>query len=203
MELYNLYPGSFASNCYLLLSNGHAAVVDPSAQAQTILEELQKHHARLDMILLTHGHFDHILSLDELRDLTHTDAYVHEEDIDFPQDATKNAFYSFFRRERVYRRPERPLQDGTVLQLGNERIRVLHTPGHTPGSVCYLCNDEFLVTGDTLFNGSYGRYDLYGGSCLQLRHSLEKLRQLPQELPIYPGHGDSTRLGDALDQISL
>ncbi len=203
MEIYNLFPGSFASNCYLLLCDGHAAVVDPSANAKTILLELQKRNATLDMILLTHGHFDHIFALDTLRDATGVKAYIHQEDEDMPQDAVKNAFYSFFQTERTYRRPDYTLTNEQRLPLGNEWIEVVHTPGHTAGSVCYLCNGEFLLTGDTLFDGNYGRYDLYSGNLSKLRQSLAHLRTLPQHLPIYPGHGGSTTLGNALDSIFM
>ena len=116
-------------------------------------------------------------------------------------DAHKNAFFTFFRQERVYRAPERMLADGDELHLGDEIIRVISTPGHSQGSVCFLCNDEFLLTGDTLFADGYGRYDLYGGDGEILFASLASLRTLPPSLPIYPGHGESTHLGMALDNI--
>ena len=116
-----------------------------------------------------------------------------------PEDAHKNAFYTFFRMERAYKRPDRTLRDKENLHLGDEIIRVIHTPGHTAGCVCYLCNDEFLITGDTLFADSYGRFDLYGGNASVLFQSLQGMRDLPQDLTIYPGHGECARLGDALD----
>ncbi|MBQ8416765.1 MAG: MBL fold metallo-hydrolase [Clostridia bacterium] len=201
MQIYNLFPGSFASNCYLLIANGHAAVVDPSANADTILAEVKKSGAVLDKILLTHGHFDHIFSLDELREKTNAPAYIHKDDADMPEDAHKNAFYTFFHSLRSYRRPEHLLQDKDELTLGDEKITVLHTPGHTKGSVCYLCGDSLLLTGDTLFYGNIGRCDLYGGNEGELRSSLHFLRTLPPELRIYPGHGESCSLGEALNSL--
>ena len=97
MNILNLYPGSFASNCYILLSeDGHAAVVDPSENAHRILNTVKDLGATLDFILLTHGHFDHVLTLDELRDASGIPAYIHEEDNELLPDAEKNAFYYFF-----------------------------------------------------------------------------------------------------------
>ena len=199
MEIRNLYPGSWGSNCYLLVSDGHAAVVDPSADARTILNAVQAEGATLDCILLTHGHFDHIVSVDSLRDATGAPLYIHKFDAEMLTDGRKNAFYTFFRMDKVYRPADRLLSDGDELTLGNERIRVIHTPGHSQGSVCYLCNDELLLTGDTLFSDTYGRYDLWGGNASSLFSSLSSLRELPQELTIYPGHGEASLLRNALD----
>ncbi len=204
MELRNLWPGSWGSNCYLLLQNGHAFVVDPSADAKTILSAVHQSGAVLDGILLTHGHFDHIISIDTLRDLCPgCPVYIHADDMDFPQNADKNAFSAFFPMERTWRRPDKVLQDGDVLTLGGQSIRVLHTPGHTPGSICLLCHQEFLLTGDTLFASGVGRCDLYGGSLEQLRQSLHQLRELPASLPIEPGHGASCSLGEAFERQGI
>lgn len=202
LTIENLYPGAWGSNCYLLVSGNHAAVVDPSADANTIRNTLQqKYGASLDFILLTHGHFDHIVSADSLRDLTGAPLYIHKWDAEMLADSKKNAFYSFFRMDRTYRPAERLLEDGDVLSLGEESIRVISTPGHSQGSVCYLCNEEFLITGDTLFENAYGRYDLWGGNEESLFSSLASLRDLNQALPIYPGHGACAKLGAALDNI--
>ena len=203
MEIINLYPGSFASNCYLLVSGSHAAIADPSLNAERLLDELRSRHLTLDYILLTHGHFDHVLALDELRDACGVSAYIHEADAELLSDSHKNGFSYFFGRERVFRPAERTLTHGNVLTLGDERICVVHTPGHTKGSVCYQCDGGILLTGDTLFDGAYGRFDLYGGDARTLYDSLRSLHTLPKDLTIYPGHGAHTRLGDALDGLSI
>ena len=202
MRIENFYPGSWGSNCYLLSVGSHAAIVDPSADATALVSVLRERGLMLDMILLTHGHFDHTVSVDALRDMTNAPLLIHEEDAEMLGDAHKNAFYALFRMERTHRPADRLLQSGDVLTLGKETIRVLHTPGHSRGSVCYLCNDEFLITGDTLFDASYGRYDLYGGNLGELTASLASLRELPQNLRIYPGHGSSEQLGVALTLVS-
>ncbi|MBQ8311512.1 MAG: MBL fold metallo-hydrolase [Clostridia bacterium] len=202
MEIINLFPGSFASNCYVLISQKHAAIVDPSANADKILSVIEQKGAIPDMILLTHGHFDHIMSLDDLRDKSGVPAYIHRDDAELPEDAQKNAFHYFFHTERTYRRPERELQDGDTIPLGEEIIRVIHTPGHTRGSVCYQCGN-LLLTGDTLFDGGYGRYDLYGGNGEVLFQTLHGMKRLGQTLTIYPGHGASANLSDALHALHI
>ena len=203
MKIRNLYPGSWGSNCYLLVSGGFAAVVDPSADAKTILSALKEEGAVLRFILLTHGHFDHIVSIDSLRRETGAPVMIHESELDFPCDPHKNAFYDFFFMERSYQRPEEGLSHGQKLLLGEEIIEVIHTPGHTCGSVCYLAGDQFLITGDTLFDGGYGRFDLYSGNASALMRSLNSLKELPAYLPIYPGHGGSTTLGQALTKLDI
>lgn len=202
MEIYNLFPGSFGSNCYLLISGDKAAVVDPSADADVILQKVAEKGATLQYILLTHGHFDHITSLDTLRKKTGIPAYVHTLDAGLVEDAHQNAFFTFFHHYRTWQRPENLLKDGDTLPLGEITIRVLHTPGHTHGSVCYDCGGEFLITGDTLFAQGFGRYDLYGGDPYLLKDSLRKLSMLPKNTLIYPGHGSSATLSEALDSCT-
>lgn len=192
---------SFGANTYLLISGCHALVVDPAVSVSAILEAIRAEDAYPEGILLTHGHFDHILSLDNLRDNVSIPASIHQEDAIMLTDGTKNAFYELFKKERVYRPAQTLLSDGDEIALGEDTIRVLHTPGHTPGSVCYLCGDA-LITGDTLFADNIGRCDLWGGSDVQMASSLEHLRTLDKSLRIYPGHGNSETLGRALDNAA-
>lgn len=203
MRIYRLYPGSFGSNCYLLIScDGSAAVVDPSPDADTILSALKEEQAVLSDILLTHGHFDHILSLDTLRDRTGVSAGIHLLDRDLPADADRNAFATFFRQSRTWRTPENTFSDGDKLAVGSETLTVLHTPGHTAGSCCFLLNGgQDLLTGDTLFANSYGRTDLWSGNAAELKKSLERLAELPPDTVIHPGHGGSATLGNALAAV--
>lgn len=199
MEIENLYPGSWGANCYLLMTDGHAAVVDPSPSVIKLMEVIRARGVTLEKILLTHGHFDHITAIDTLRDATDAEVWIHEDDAELLTDAHKNAFYKFFQTERVWRPAEHTVKDGDVLTLGNETIKVIHTPGHTMGSVCFLLEDGRLLTGDTLFARGYGRYDLYGGNVSMLFESLAKMRELPQDLRILPGHGAEATLAAALD----
>ncbi len=204
MTIINLFPGSLGSNCYLLEDNGHAYVVDPSAPASAILRQLAADGCRPEAILLTHGHFDHIMSIDTLRDAEPgLPVYIHASDAPMLTDADKNAFGTFFGKDRVWRAADGYLADGQILPLGSTSLRVIHTPGHSAGSVCFLCEDEgVLLTGDTLFADSIGRCDLWGGNAPTMRQTLAALRQYDRHLVIYPGHGDTSQLGRALDNAT-
>ena len=209
MEIINLFPGSFASNCYILRQGGQAFIIDPSASAASVLNRLKEENLTPQGILLTHGHFDHILSVDTLRVAAQAEgydlkAYIHEDDAPMFSDGEKNGFTVFFGDDRVYAPADVLLKDGDELPLGGGKVRVIHTPGHSPGSVCYLCiepagNARILVTGDTLFSDTVGRWDLWGGSRNTLFRSLASLRALDGKLTIYPGHGDTEKLARALD----
>ena len=200
LEIFNLFPGSWCSNCYILVSGTHAAVVDPSASAKGIVDFLKTKGATLEYIVLTHGHFDHIISLDTLREATNAPALIHKDDAEMLSDGKKNAFEFFFGQERKWKNAERLLSHGDRLTLGDETIEIISTPGHSKGSICLL-TDSFMLTGDTLFAEGYGRYDLHGGDVDQLKASLQKLRNYDQDLVIYAGHGGESTLGRALDNV--
>ena len=197
MRIRAICPYSFGSNTFLLISGSHALVVDPSVSVQALSSVLSEEGAALEGILLTHGHFDHTVSVDTLRDTFKVDLFVHENDAVMLTDGKKNGFYEFYGKECVHGAPQRLLSDGNELMLGEETVKVIHTPGHTKGSVCFHCGD-FLVTGDTLFADSVGRTDLFGGSHSELEVSLDRLRSLDGGLTIYPGHGNHAPLSVAL-----
>lgn len=205
MTLVSLTPKSFASNCYLALQDGHAYVIDPSASVERILAALREHNAVCDGILLTHGHFDHMLSLDPLADaLPDVPIYIHADDAENLADGEKNAYTAFFGRQHAYRSADKLLQEGDRLPLGDEYLTVLHTPGHTKGSVCYLGSEnDYLISGDTLFAQGYGRYDLYGGDVNALVASLRRLSTLSGELTLASGHGELSSLSNALRLLGL
>ena len=198
MKILTLYPDSFGSNTHILLSDGHALVVDPSVNAEKIIAAAAAEGAAIDGILLTHGHFDHIFSIDALRERLGIKLMMHKDDAEMITDSHKNAFFTFFRRECTYAPADVLFDDGHEISLGCETIKAIHTPGHTKGSVCYLTGDA-LITGDTLFADGVGRTDLYGGSSAALVCSLDKLAELDKNLKIYTGHGDTEILGHALD----
>lgn len=200
MQIRNLCRGGWASNCYLVSQGTDAVVIDPSSSAEEITDVLTEAGMTLQGILLTHGHFDHILSLDALRDTTGAPAYLHRGDGDFPSDPGKNCYLGFLGRDIRHRGAEVLLEGDEVLTFGALTFRVLHTPGHTGGCVCYRCGDT-LFTGDTLFAEGYGRTDLPGGSWSALRDSLAFLAGMQEDLTVYPGHGPACSLAEAAATI--
>ncbi len=203
MKIRSICPDSFASNCYLVVEGDRSLVVDPSVSLRAVQSALADEGATCVGILLTHGHFDHMLSLDELRSAyPNAPVYIHRDDAELLSDGDKNAHALFFGQDRTWEAADHPLTDSEIILLGDARVRVLHTPGHTRGSVCYLCGGD-LITGDTLFSSGYGRYDLYGGDYGALCRSLRSLTDLAPTLRIHPGHGPSSLLGDALSTLGL
>lgn len=185
----------YASNCWLTIDehSGEAVLVDPSANPAAVASVLEENNAHITAIILTHGHFDHMLTLKAIRNETKAPLMIHESDASCLTDASKSEFLSFLGKNVIFAPAERLLKNRDVIRLGNETIEVIHTPGHTKGSVCLLYEDT-LITGDTLFRGSVGRTDLFGGSQEELLLSLQKIVALPEETVLYPGHGPGTTL---------
>ncbi len=201
MKVLNICSSSWGSNCYALIHDGHALIIDPSASVTEIVRAVSAEGAVIDAILLTHGHFDHIVSLDTLREKIGVPAAIHEKDAEMLLDGRKNAFYTFFGMDRAYKPAEWLLTSKSIIPFGDKQIQVIHTPGHTQGSVCYLA-DDILFSGDTLFAESYGRCDLYGGDIMKMKESLSHLRTLDPSLTLYSGHGPASKLGIALDNAA-
>ena len=181
-------------------------VIDPSVSIDAIEQELKAHNAVLVGALLTHGHFDHIISIDTLRERFDVPIYIHKNDACMLTDGKTNGFYTFFGRECVHSPADRFFDDNDEIFIGEESIKALHTPGHSQGSSCFVFNNEenqaSIITGDTLFSNSFGRTDLYGGDIYELRKSLKKLSEFSKDTPIYPGHNESSTIGDALDCVN-
>ena len=193
MKTVRIQAEGYGANCWVLIDeeSGDYVLIDPSATGEAFLDFIEKRGLKregLKYILLTHGHFDHITGADEIRDITGAPLAVHEGDSDCLYDPDKNAYKYFFREDLILRPADIILHDGDVLTLGKNEIKVVHTPGHTLGSVCYF-TEENIYTGDTLFDRSIGRTDLVGGSMAELEESLRMLIALPKDYNIYPGHG--------------
>ncbi len=197
MEIITFTDYSFGSNTYLAVNEeeGKAVLIDAGVSPSQVLKYLEDHGLQLEAVLLTHGHPDHLMGLKEIVDATGAPAYMHPADAEM----VKSIPPLFLRMLGLddLELPEEflPLEDGQELELGGMRFKVLHTPGHSEGSVCFL-TDGVLFDGDLVFRGSIGRTDFPGGSMQTLLRSVkEKIFTLPSETRIYPGHLDSTVVG--------
>lgn len=190
MHIQPIEVGAFQVNCYLLWGEEkRAIVIDPGADAEAIQEALKEHALTVAVYLLTHGHIDHISGLGDLCAALPAPVAIHKADLDWAFDAA-SAMPPYYGPPRRPAEIARMLEDGQSWTDGGLSYKVIATPGHTPGSVCFLFEKEGLVfTGDTLFAGSVGRTDLPGGDPRVLQTSLEKLAKLPPATAVCPGHG--------------
>ncbi len=193
MRIDTLELGELGANCHIVdCGDGICAAVDIGNDPDALLDFLIENHLTLQAILLTHGHYDHIGGVEAVRIATDAQVYIHEADAPMLTDAYLSL------AAQITRAPFRAVTDyctvtdGEQITVGRRTFNVLHTPGHTSGSVCFLTEDVML-SGDTLFRGSIGRTDL-GGSVREMRTSLEKLRDLEGEYTVLTGHGMKTTL---------
>ena len=183
------------TNCYLLVDKAtkQAAIIDPGADAALIAEKLAELNAIPALIINTHGHWDHIGANSALQQQFDLPLLIHTADVAMLQDGSLSVA-SYFRGDGDGGKATRLLQDGDIIELGKSEITVVHTPGHTPGSSCFLVGD-LLFTGDTLFQLSIGRTDLAGGDFVVMQQSLAHLKTLADDLLVLSGHGAHSQLG--------
>ena len=184
MNITTIPLGLYQTNCYILAEGDRCLVIDPGEEAEKVLSFLTQQGLTLEAILLTHGHFDHVGAVKTLAAETDCRVFLCEEDLALPRTMTAGSLYY----TDHYR-------DGSSLSLAGMPFEVLHTPGHTPGSVC-LRFGKHLFSGDTLFAGSCGRTDFPGSSPEDMVRSLKRLAALEDDLRVYPGHGEATTMGE-------
>jgi len=178
--LKKLVVGPFASNCYIVGSEPtkEGLIIDPGDDDADILKSVKELGLKISLIVLTHGHMDHVSALKKVKEATGADVAIHTDD-----------------SELLPFSPDRLLKGGDVIDIDDMHFLVIHTPGHSPGSICLLGHGA-VFSGDTLFNYGIGRYDLAGGSYHQIMNSLHtKLMILPDDTIVYPGHGPKTTIG--------
>ncbi|MGI6006972.1 MAG: MBL fold metallo-hydrolase [Ruminococcus sp.] len=193
----NMVLGPVATNC-LLIKNSETKemlIVDPADQAGEISRAVTLLDGRPVGILLTHGHFDHICAVDDLRDLYEIPVFACKAEKDVLEDSTLNLSAAWQHPYSTH--ADRLLEDGEEIVLAGFPIRMMHTPGHTHGSCCYYFTEEgFLLSGDTLFAGSVGRMDFPTSSASDMKESLQRLlTSLPEDTAVYPGHEGTTTIG--------
>lgn len=189
--------GPVSTNCYILYreDSKKAIVFDPADASEKIADVLTELGLELEAILLTHGHFDHIMAVNQLKEHYHVPIYVHEEEAEVAENPGMNLSSQFGGSYTV--KADKLLKDGEELSIAEFSLKVLHTPGHTKGSVCYYMEqDKLLFSGDTLFAGSIGRSDFPTGSGATLIRSIkDKLTVLPEDTLVFPGHGEQSDIG--------
>ncbi len=192
MKIERFEAGPLGANNYLLIDNKEAVLIDCSEAKPEILKALDG--INLKYILLTHGHFDHVLGVNEMREKTGAKVYIHQNDL--PRMQETSAIMQTFGVSGVeVPQANEYLKDGDVFGFGDFEIKVIQTPGHTQGCVCYLVEDK-LFSGDTLFKDSVGRCDLPGGDFAKMSDSIKNiLFKLDENITVYPGHGPETTIG--------
>ena len=194
MDIISVSSGYMSANTYILKDSatGDAAIVDPGGDSDHIISQIHANSANVKCIFLTHGHFDHILALDKVREYTGARVYIHALD----HVCLSNPVFSLMThigRSDTFSDADVLLDGGEEIEVGESRVRVIHTPGHTVGSVCFV-TDSGIITGDTLFYESIGRTDFPGGSFEAIEDSIKKLYAIEGDAAVYPGHGRATSL---------
>lgn len=186
--------GAYRTNCYIVRAEGSesCAVIDPGSDAPRILACTARLGLKIDAILLTHGHFDHVGAVRPLVEQTGCSLWMHQSDDTQPSGRESDFFYPLHGCDFT---EVQFCEEGQIIRAGGLEFTVLETPGHTWGSVCYLCGDD-LFSGDTLFAGSCGRTDLPGGDWATIHESLRRLKQLPGQIRVWPGHGGGSTMAE-------
>ena len=184
--------GAYQTNCYIVWAAGsdRCAVIDPGYDAQTILARLSELALTLDTILLTHGHFDHVGAVETLVNATGCKLFMSQSDYTQRKNPMNDYLYPLHDKNFC---EVSFCEEGEMISVGGLKFSVMETPGHTWGSVCYLCEDA-MFCGDTLFAGSCGRTDLAGGDRVVMADTLQRLSGLEEDYRIFPGHGESSTL---------
>lgn len=226
MKIDKLVVGAIQTNCYIISSDKkNTILIDPGDEADKIIEFIDSNKLIVKYILLSHGHFDHVLALKELiSKYPETEVCISERDVELVENIREQMGYvgldSRLREsnnEEVgndkYDGTSRPrsknidfdkfLQENDIIELDDLRIKIIETPGHTKGGISLLLNKEYLFTGDTLFKAGVGRTDLFGGDPEVLKKSLKKLLKLPDNIKVYPGHGEASAIGEERKNLDL
>lgn len=195
MKIYTLQLGPIQANCYIVQTAPDRCIaVDIGGDSRRFLDFIAGKGLSLRKILLTHGHFDHMLGVEEVRKATGAEVYVHTDDAKMLVSPEYSLFEGFGMFGGFPAVTDYTAVFGDCwINDGDCSFKVIHTPGHSEGSVCYIC-DDVMFSGDTLFSGSCGRTDLAGGNTLDLVNSLRHIYMIDRDLKVYPGHGEESSL---------
>lgn len=193
MEIKRLPLGVYAANCYIISDDSkNAAIIDPGGDYEDLKNYIIVKELDVKYIIITHAHADHIGALPNLINDYHADILIHTKDYEALQNSKKNLSF-FMGKDKVEVEATRKIEDGEIIDLGSYQMEIIHTPGHTEGSICIKVENN-IFTGDTLFASSIGRTDLVGGSYEDIMESLKKLINYSDDINILPGHGPVTTI---------
>lgn len=197
MDIKRLVVNDLQTNCYILkdIDTKKGVIIDPGGEEDYIEHEIDKMGCELEAILLTHGHYDHIEAVNYIKNHYNVPVYAHECEQKILSDSGAN-ISAMFGFKNINMKADKVFKDGDLFKFGNTELKVIHTPGHTPGGVCYYSQkDGVLFSGDTLFLLSVGRTDFPYGDFKSLISSIkDKLFLLPDDTEVFSGHGDSTTI---------
>ena len=197
MLIERVIVGALQTNSYIVFDQefGEGLIIDPGGEPQKIIRKVEERGVKVRGIYATHCHFDHILAVRDLREVLGCRFYIHRADEEVLERSVEDAKMYLGLSSFDPPKPDGYIDNGDVIEVGEIVLKVLHTPGHTPGSVSYVF-DGGVFAGDTIFAGSIGRTDMFGGNLkLLMRSIIEKLFKLPDHYVIYPGHGPTSTIG--------
>lgn len=186
--------GPLEGNCFIIAdeSSKDCMVIDPGDEPDRIMDAINENELKVQYIICTHGHFDHVGCVGDIKEQTGADIVIHKDEIEIYKAARDMAAFWGFDIDPLPD-PEIIVQEGDMIKLGDLTFQILHTPGHSPGGIC-LYTDGIVITGDTLFAGSVGRTDFHGGDISKLRDSFRRLMSLPENTKVLSGHGPATTI---------
>jgi hydroxyacylglutathione hydrolase len=195
MIIKSLVVGPLENNCFIIGddSTKEVLVIDPGDEPDRILDVINENEFKVKYIICTHAHFDHVGAVPDLKNETGAKIIIHRDDLEIYRSATAQAAFWGYDLDPLPE-PDMFVSEEDKIEVGNLRFEILHTPGHSPGGIC-LYGEGILITGDTLFAGSVGRTDLYGGDIEELKKSFKRLMSFSDKTRVLPGHGPETTIG--------
>jgi len=196
MIIKRLVVGPLENNCFIISDEktNEALVIDPGDEPDRILDLIVDKNLKVKYIVCTHAHFDHVGAIPELKNATNAKIVIHQDELDIYQHTKDQAVALWGYELDPLPDPDIFVSEGAILETGDIKFEIIHTPGHSPGGIC-LYGEGIVITGDTLFAGTVGRTDLFGGDIEKLKRSFKKLMALPDEIKVLPGHGPQSTIG--------
>jgi len=195
MIIKKIIVGPLENNCFIIADENskECLVIDPGDEPDRILDFINENNFQLKYIICTHAHFDHVAAVSDIKEETKAKIVLHRDDLEIYKSTKDQAAVWGFELESQPD-PDTFVSEGDKLEIGDLSFEIFHTPGHSPGGIC-LYGEGILITGDTLFAGSVGRTDLYGGDINKLKKSFNRLLSLPDNVRVLPGHGPESTIG--------